>query len=77
MRTKSAVIISVALLRILFIRATHSIWLFVLSGSVRYIRLTYLVPELLGFVDKGRMKMQPAVELFYLDEEAKGILWTL
>ena len=37
----------------------------------RYIRLTYLVPELLEFVDNGRMKMQPAVELSYLDEEAQ------
>ena len=41
----------------------------------RYIRLTYLVPELLEFVDNGRMKMQPAVELSYLDEEAqRGIV---
>ena len=38
----------------------------------RYIRLTYLVPELLEFVDNGRMKMQPAVELSYLDEEAQS-----
>jgi len=37
----------------------------------RYIRLTELVPELLDFVDKGRMKMQPAVELSYLDEECQ------
>ena len=37
----------------------------------RYIRLTYLVSELLEFVDNGRMKMQPAVELSYLDEEAQ------
>jgi len=37
----------------------------------RFIRLTYLVPELLEFVDKGRMKMQPAVELSYLDEESQ------
>ena len=37
----------------------------------RYIRLTYLVPELLEFVDNGRMKMLPAVELSYLDEEAQ------
>lgn len=37
----------------------------------RYIRLTNLVPELLDFVDTGRMKMQPAVELSYLDEEAQ------
>ena len=40
----------------------------------RYIRLTELIPELLDFVDKGRMKMQPAVELSYLDEESQGDL---
>lgn len=34
----------------------------------RYIRLTFLVPELLEFVDEGRIKMRPAVELSYLDE---------
>ena len=37
----------------------------------RYIRLTYLVPELQEFVDKGQMKMRPAVELSYLDEETQ------
>lgn len=37
----------------------------------RYIRLTYLVPELLEFIDSGRMKMQPAIELSYLDEESQ------
>lgn len=37
----------------------------------RYIRLTNLVPELLQFVDEGRMKLRPAVELSYLDEEAQ------
>ncbi len=37
----------------------------------RFIRLTYLVPELLQFVDSGRMKMQPAIELSYLDEESQ------
>ena len=37
----------------------------------RYIRLTYLVDELQDFVDKGRMKMRPAVELSYLDEETQ------
>ena len=37
----------------------------------RYIRLTYLVPELQDFVDEGRIKMRPAVELSYLDEEAQ------
>ncbi len=35
----------------------------------RYIRLTNLVPELLDYVDEGRLKMRPAVELSYLDEE--------
>ena len=37
----------------------------------RYIRLTYLVPELQEFVDKSQMKMRPAVELSYLDEETQ------
>ena len=37
----------------------------------RYIRLTNLVPELQDFVDKGQMKMRPAVELSYLDEETQ------
>ena len=37
----------------------------------RYIRLTNLVPELLEFVDEGKMKMRPAVELSYLDEETQ------
>lgn len=37
----------------------------------RFIRLTNLVPELLDFVDKGQMKMRPAVELSYLDEETQ------
>ena len=37
----------------------------------RFIRLTYLVPELQEFVDKGEMKMRPAVELSYLDEETQ------
>lgn len=37
----------------------------------RYIRLTELVPELLECVDDGRMKMRPAVELSYLDEECQ------
>ena len=37
----------------------------------RYVRLTNLVPELLKFVDKGRIKMRPAVELSYLDEDCQ------
>ena len=37
----------------------------------RYIRLTYLVPELLDLVDEGKIKMRPAVELSYLDEDSQ------
>ena len=37
----------------------------------RYFRLTNLVPELLEFVDEGRIKMRPAVELSYLDEDCQ------
>ena len=35
----------------------------------RYIRLTYLIPELLQLVDEGKMKMRPAVELSYLNAD--------
>lgn len=35
----------------------------------RYIRLTYLIPELLDLVDEGRIAFTPAVELSYLTEE--------
>jgi ParB family chromosome partitioning protein len=41
------------------------------SQIQRYIRLTQLIPELQEFVDEGRIKMRPAVELSYLDEEAQ------
>ena len=37
----------------------------------RYIRLTNLVPELLELVDEGKIKMRPAVELSYLDEDCQ------
>ena len=37
----------------------------------RYVRLTNLVPELLEFVDEGRIKMRPAVELSYLNEDCQ------
>ena len=37
----------------------------------RYIRLTNLVPELLDLVDEGEIKMRPAVELSYLDEDSQ------
>ncbi|SHK73095.1 ParB/RepB/Spo0J family partition protein [Hespellia stercorisuis] len=41
------------------------------SQIKRYIRLTNLVPELLEFVDEGKIKMRPAVELSYLDEDCQ------
>lgn len=37
----------------------------------RYIRLSHLVPELRDYVDEGKIKMRPAVELSYLDEESQ------
>ena len=37
--------------------------------SREQIRLTKLVPELLEYMDKGKMALRPAVELSYLDEE--------
>ena len=37
----------------------------------RYIRLNYLVTELLQFVDEGKIGMRPAVEMSYLDEEVQ------
>lgn len=37
----------------------------------RLIRLTYLVPELQAFVDSGKMKMLPAYELSFLNEDAQ------
>ena len=41
-----------------------------ISGDTvrRYIRLTNLVPELLGMVDEKKIAFNPAVELSYLDE---------
>ena len=35
----------------------------------RYIRLTNLIPEILEYVDEGRISFTPAVELSYLDEQ--------
>lgn len=37
----------------------------------RYIRLTFLIPPLLEQVDAGKLKLRPAVELSYLDEESQ------
>lgn len=40
----------------------------------RYIRLTYLIPELLKLVDEERIAFTPAVELSYLPENEQRIL---
>ena len=40
----------------------------------RYIRLTHLIPELLQFVDDGKIALTPAVELSYLPEKAQTYL---
>ena len=37
----------------------------------RYIRLTYLIPELLGYMDAGKMALSVGVELSYLSEEVQ------
>ena len=42
-----------------------------ISQIKRYIRLTHLVPELLQYVDDGKIGMRPAVEMSYLDEEVQ------
>ncbi len=41
----------------------------------RYIRLTYLLPEILEMVDDGRIAFRPAVELSYLAEKEQRILY--
>ena len=40
----------------------------------RYIRLTHLIPELLGYMDRGEMALSVGVELSYLSEEAQYAL---
>jgi len=40
----------------------------------RYIRLTNLIPEILQYVDDGRISFTPAVELSYLTEEEQYTL---
>lgn len=37
----------------------------------RYIRLTYLIPELLDWMDEGRMAFSVGVELSFLDKQAQ------
>jgi ParB family chromosome partitioning protein len=41
----------------------------------RYIRLTYLIKELLDMVDEGRIALRPAVELSYLTVEQQNDLF--
>ena len=40
----------------------------------RYIRLTYLIPELLTKVDEGKIAFSPAVEISFLTEDEQKIL---
>ena len=40
----------------------------------RYIRLTYLLPELLAMVDDNKIAFNPAVELSYLDSDQQRVL---
>ena len=40
----------------------------------RYIRLTYLIPELLEMVDDGKIAFNPAVEISYLDQSEQRVL---
>lgn len=44
------------------------------SQIKRYIRLTYLIPELLDYVDKKRIAFNPAVELSYLNDENQYVV---
>lgn len=41
----------------------------------RYIRLTYLIPELLSMVDDNKIAFNPAVEISYLDREEQLTLF--
>lgn len=41
---------------------------------LRYIRLTYLIPELLAKVDEGKIAFSPAVEISFLTEDEQRIL---
>lgn len=43
----------------------------------RYIRLTYLIPEILKMVDEKQVAFNPAVELSYLSEEAQKRLYEI
>ena len=40
----------------------------------RYIRLTYLIPELLSMVDENKITFNPAVEISYLEQSEQRVL---
>ena len=40
----------------------------------RYIRLTYLIPELLSMVDESKIAFNPAVEISYLEQSEQRVL---
>lgn len=40
----------------------------------RYIRLTYLIPELLSMVDENKIAFNPAVEISYLEQTEQRVL---
>lgn len=47
-----------------------------MSQVKRYIRLTYLIPELLKMVDEKRIAFTPAIELSYLPEYEQQFLYS-
>lgn len=48
----------------------------VANGQItRYIRITYLIPELLEYVDEGKMGLKPAVEISYLPENYQKCIY--
>lgn len=47
------------------------------SNIQRFIRLTYLIPELLELVDEKRIALRPAVELSYISEDNQEFLYDI
>lgn len=43
----------------------------------RYIRLTYLIPDLLELVDAKRIALRPAVEMSYINEDNQNLLYDI
>lgn len=43
----------------------------------RYIRLTYLIPDLLELVDAKRIALRPAVEMSYINEDNQSLLYDI